>query len=69
MKFKNYLRNHLFWLVILLTIMTKFLEYIGQYTITKQILVTSPMHFITQLTFISTLSLIFYIGFNFIIIF
>lgn len=53
-----------FWLVLVLTFFTKLLEYIGQYSFNKYIVTLNI--FLFQLSFILSISIILYLGFNYV---
>jgi len=62
---KQKLKKNLFILVILLTALTKVLEWTGQYLISKQVLIFDVGHSFLQIFFILTVSTILLLGFRY----
>jgi len=62
---KQKLKKNLFILVILLTALTKVLEWTGQYLISKQVLIFNFGHALFQIFFILTVATILFLGFNY----
>ncbi len=64
-KLKTKLKKNLLALVLLSTILTKFLEWSVQYIYARQILLTHPFHAVIQIAFILIIAFILYVGFQY----
>ena len=65
MQLKKYLKKNLFFTVILLTALTKIIEWTGQYLVSKQVLIFDVSHAFFQIFFILTVATILFIGFRY----
>ena len=65
MQLKKYLRKNLFLTVILLTALTKILEWTGQYLISGRVLLFDLSHVFFQIFFILTVATILFLGFRY----
>jgi len=65
MQLKKYLRKNIFLTVILLTLLTKILEWTGQYLISGRVLLFDLSHVFFQIFFILTVATILFLGFRY----